>query len=279
MLNIVVSWRCGISKRLSPVVPARPYPWVGREFATITDMAFSPDGSRLATGSQDTTARIWTLGPEGAQESLILAGHTDEVLGLAFSPDGGSLATSSDDGTVRIWDISPSGSQEILTQAGHFTWLRRMAYSPDGARLATTNGDGQAVVLDAETGETVLTFPHPTGVIWEAVFSPDGTRLVTAGEDNTARVWDANNGQELLTLTGHAEAPPVGNFFGGSPPSLSAPMAIVGQCRGRRAGHSLGRRDRRKCIGPAGPSQRRWGHQGGLQPRRNPPGSRKRCPR
>jgi WD40 repeat protein len=171
------------------------------EYSNITNMAFSPDGSRLATSSQDATAKIWTLSPEGVQESLSLAGHTGMVYGLAFSPDGRSLATGSNDGTARIWDISPSGNQEILTQAGHFNWLRRVAYSPDGARLVTTDGDGQAAILDAETGETLLTFPHPAGVVWEATFSPDGTRLATAGEDNTARVWDANNGQELLTLT------------------------------------------------------------------------------
>ena len=181
----------------------------------INNMAFSPDGSRLATSSQDTTAKVWTISPEGVQESLSLAGHTGSVYDVAFSPDGRSLATSSGDGTARIWDISPSGNEEILTQAGHFNWLRRVAYSPDGARLATTNGEGQAAILDAETGETLLTFPHPAGAVLEATFSPDGTRLATAGEDNTARVWDANNGQEQLTLTGHAEGPPVGGVFGG----------------------------------------------------------------
>jgi WD40 repeat protein len=183
----------------------------------IEDIAFSPDGNRLATGSQDTTAKVWTLGPEGPQESLTLAGHTSYVNGLAFSPDGRFLATGSSDGTARIWDISPSGNQEILTLDGHFDWVRRIVYSPDGTCLATTDGDGHAVILDAENGETLLTFPHPSGAVREAVFSPDGTRLATAGEDNTARVWDAQDGQELLTLTGHAEAPPVGGMVPGIP--------------------------------------------------------------
>jgi WD40 repeat protein len=181
----------------------------------ILDMAFSPDGHRLATGSLDSTAKLWTLSAEGAQESLSLVGHTGPVDGVAFSPDGRSLATRAVDGTARIWDVSPSGNQEILTVAGHFDWRHRVAYSPDGTGLATTNGDGHAVLLDAETGETLLTFPHPTGAVWDAAFSPDGTRLATAGEDNTARVWDAVDGQELLTLTGHAQAPPVGGFFSG----------------------------------------------------------------
>jgi WD40 repeat protein/DNA-binding SARP family transcriptional activator len=183
--------------------------------APIQDMAFSPDGDQLATASQDSSTKIWTLGPDGAQESLILVGHTGFVNGLAFSPDGSSLATGSEDGTVRIWDISPSGNQEILTLAGQFASRRSISYSPDGTRLATTDRDGQAVILDAESGETLLTFPHPAGAVWYAVFSPDGTRLATAGEDNTARVWDAVDGQELLTLIGHVPAPPVGGIYGG----------------------------------------------------------------
>jgi WD40 repeat protein len=181
----------------------------------ILGVAFSPDGSRLAAASLDTTAKLWTLGPEGAQEYLTLAGHVSPVYAVAFNPDGRSLATGSDDGTVKIWDISPSGNQEILTLSGHFDWLRRIAYSPDGARLVTTDGEGRAVILDAETGDTLLTVAHPTGAVWEAIFSPDGTRLATAGEDNTARVWETNSGQELVTLTGHAEAPPVGGYIDG----------------------------------------------------------------
>ncbi|HSR33492.1 MAG TPA: WD40 repeat domain-containing protein, partial [Anaerolineae bacterium] len=208
------------------------------QYLSITDMAFSPDGLLLATSTGAPTVMVWTVSPEGAQEALRLEGHTDIVFGLAFSPDGRSLATGSDDGTARIWDISPSGNQEILTQAGHSDWFRRVDYSPDGARLATTNGNGQAIILDAGTGETLLTFAHPEGLVSEAVFSPDGTLLATAGDDNTARVWDAKDGRELLTLAGHAEGPPVGGMFSGiravafSPDGkLLASAGVDGQAR------------------------------------------------
>jgi WD40 repeat protein/DNA-binding SARP family transcriptional activator len=186
-----------------------------RHATGITSVAFSPDGTRLATGSLDPTVKVWAISLEGVQESLSLAGHTGAVNGLASSPDGRFLATGSWDGTARIWDISPSGNQEILTLAGHSNRLSRVAYSPDGARLATTNEDGRAAILDAKTGETLFTFRHPRGAVWEVTFSPDGTRLATAGQDNTARVWDAKDGQDLLTLTGHAQAPPVGGWYEG----------------------------------------------------------------
>ena len=66
-------------------------------------MAFSPDGHRLASASDDTTVRLWdadTGQPIGAP----LTGHTDTVLSVAFSPDGHRLASASDDHTVRLWN-------------------------------------------------------------------------------------------------------------------------------------------------------------------------------
>ncbi|MDQ1294473.1 MAG: hypothetical protein QG608_2356, partial [Actinomycetota bacterium] len=68
----------------------------------VNAVAFSPDGSLLATGSDDGTARLWDL--TGEKPPTILSGHTDRVLGVAFSPDGSLLASASDDGTTRLWN-------------------------------------------------------------------------------------------------------------------------------------------------------------------------------
>ena len=68
----------------------------------MTAVAWSPDGTRLATGSDDETVRIWD--PATGQTTATLTGHTDWVTAVAWSPDGTCLATASDDKTVRIWD-------------------------------------------------------------------------------------------------------------------------------------------------------------------------------
>ena len=68
---------------------------------SVYEVAFSPDGSRLATGSDDSTARIWDA--ETGKELQRLE-HDSSVNALAFSPDGSRLATGSDDSTARIWD-------------------------------------------------------------------------------------------------------------------------------------------------------------------------------
>jgi WD40 repeat protein len=77
----------------------------------VVDLAFSSDGSRLATASHDGTVRIWD--PSSGEQLLILHGHDATVSSVAFSPDGSRLASVGVDGTVRIWALDPDDLVEI----------------------------------------------------------------------------------------------------------------------------------------------------------------------
>ena len=66
-------------------------------------MAFSPDGSRIASGSDDKTVRVWDAAT-GQPIGQPLTGHTERCASVAFSPDGTRIASGSDDNTVRVWD-------------------------------------------------------------------------------------------------------------------------------------------------------------------------------
>jgi WD40 repeat protein len=72
---------------------------------TVTGVAFSPDGRRLASGSEDRTVKLWDTAR--GEEVFTLRGHTQAVYRVAFSPDGNLLASGSNDCTVRVWDARP----------------------------------------------------------------------------------------------------------------------------------------------------------------------------
>ena len=167
--------------------------------SAVMSVAFSPDGARLATASDDRTAKVWDA--ESGEELFTLAGHTNWVLSVVFSPDGTRLATASSDRTAKVWDAA-SGA-ELFTLASHTDWVRSVALSPAGTRLATASDDRTVKVWDAASGEELFTFAGHTSSVRSVAFSPDGTHLATASLDNTAKVWDAESGEEFFTLAGH----------------------------------------------------------------------------
>ncbi len=164
-------------------------------------VAVSPDGKKIATASQDGSAKIWDTFTGEALRTFI--GHQDEVIGVDFCPEGKRLATASLDGTARVWDVATG--DEILALIGHEGPLTSAYFSPDGSRLVT-NGlyDGMVKIWDATNGEEQMSIQAHEDASWHVIFSPDGTRLATASADGTAKIWDASSGEEVLTFSDQA---------------------------------------------------------------------------
>ena len=80
-------------------------------------MAFSPDGRRIVSGSDDKTVKVWDAAT--GQETLTLKGHTGEVHSVAFSPDGRRIVSGSYDGTVKVWDASTGQEPPEQDRTGH----------------------------------------------------------------------------------------------------------------------------------------------------------------
>ena len=168
--------------------------------AGVVGVAISPDGTWLATASDDDTVKTWEAA--SGTERATLAGHAGRVSGVAISPDGTWLATASADHTAKIWDAA-SGT-ERATLAGHAGGLSSVAISRDGTWLATASDNGSAKIWDAATGAERATLSGGDWMTGVAI-SADGSWLATTSLDRTAKIWDAATGAQRATLAGHAD--------------------------------------------------------------------------
>lgn len=156
----------------------------------VLEIAYSPDGARLATGSLDGSTWVWSLDSESGEKLLDLPGHIGVIWDISFSPDNQRMLTASVDGSIRIWDISPLNNAGLLVLSGHGGRLTQVAIEPNSKYLATAGYDGNVKVWTMPDGRELFTLSAHSGPVWDITFSPDGESLATAGADNTARVWD-----------------------------------------------------------------------------------------
>lgn len=111
---------------------------------TVQSIAFSPDGKRIASGSEDKTIKIWDTAT--GKELLTLKGHSGQVRSVCFSPDGGRLASASLDNTIKLWDTADG--KEVHTFRGHSSGVNSVAFSRDGGRLASGSYDKTIKIWD-----------------------------------------------------------------------------------------------------------------------------------
>src|SRR5439155_9475205 len=108
------------------------------------NMAFSPDGKRLAAGGENNLVKVWDVQTGNVLQAL--PGHGGDVYTVAFSHDGRWIASGSEDSTVKVWD-GRSG-ELVRTCRGHTGIVTSVAFSADGRRLISGSRDHTAKVWD-----------------------------------------------------------------------------------------------------------------------------------
>ncbi len=177
----------------------------------VTCVAFHPIFSSLASGSEDTTIKIWDW--ELGELERTVKGHTKAVLDVDYGgPRGGTLlASCSSDLTVKLWDPNDE-YKNIRTLPGHDHSVSAVRFIPSGAAgmvpssgnlLVSASRDRTLRIWDSTTGYCVKTIRGHVDWVRDVCPSEDGRWLISAGNDQTARLWDANSGDCRNTFIGH----------------------------------------------------------------------------
>ncbi len=169
---------------------------------SVLALAFSDDGTLLATGSYAGRLDLWDVATR-AHHGKPLRVAEDGVLSVAFDPTGGLVAAGGAVGPVRVWRVG-DGRQAFPPLAGHAGYVLGAAFDSGGSLLATTSLSGGTRLWDSDTGLPYgdeLASPRP-GSLEPTVdlaflglrnaFSPDGTLLAAAGVDARAMLWDVD---------------------------------------------------------------------------------------
>ncbi|HLI05479.1 MAG TPA: serine/threonine-protein kinase [Ktedonobacteraceae bacterium] len=177
------------------------YPPCNGHSEPINALVWSPDGSKVASASDDGTAQVWEV--RSGRSILSYRTHAMGVKAVAWSPNGSYLASAGEDKTVHIWNATTG--RNLLIYYGHRDKVNAVAFSPDGSKVASASDDGTVQVWDASSGRKILSYSGHNSFVTVLAWSPDGGKIASGGLDDTVQIWDASNGTSLLTYTGHTD--------------------------------------------------------------------------
>ena len=163
---------------------------------TITGLAFSPDGRRIASSSTDRYIRIHTVDTLEMQDQL--EGHTSHVLDVAWSADGQTIASAGADHVGKLWDVATKKQKK--TESGFKKELTTIAFVGIGETIVMGGGDK----ILKTSGQNL---PGIDESIYDAAVSPDGSIILAGGESGTLRIWQASDRKLLYSFPPAGKAP------------------------------------------------------------------------
>ncbi|KAL5641709.1 hypothetical protein ACGC1H_001996 [Rhizoctonia solani] len=146
----------------------------------VRSVGFSPDGTRVVSGSNDESIRVWDV--EHVTTVGLLKAHTDWVRSAAFSPDGSQIVSCSFDRTIRFWDTRDERTISNPYE-GHTSWVHSVAWSPCGTYVVSAGEDHTVRLWDVRTGRQVQLFEEHTDWVSSVAFSPCGYYIASGSAD------------------------------------------------------------------------------------------------
>jgi WD40 repeat protein len=178
----------------------------GKQLKTLVEhtdlvrfLCYSPDGTQLASGSQDYLIGLWDVN-SGRLEKM-LKGHTSSVACLSYSADGRQLASGGCDNTVRLWNVASGCIEKTFEMP---STVQCLSYRADGQQLACGLSDNTLQLCNVSSGNIDATLEgHPGAFVFCIGYRPDGAQLASGGSDHVLRLWNVASGQAEKVLKGH----------------------------------------------------------------------------
>lgn len=206
----------------------------------VNSVAFSPDGTLVASGGADNMVRVWDAAT--GELRLELEGHTDEVTGVAFSPDGSLLASAGLDGAIKLWSPLAEESTATLIDETRVAGLHALAFNTQGTMLAAADAQGAVRLWELESMTSFNLLQTEDTVLYDVGWSRDGTALVSGSREGNIWLWDAASNAQLGKRAGNigevytVAFGPVSSerallIYGGAGPTVEMWNLVTGQQR------------------------------------------------
>jgi WD40 repeat protein len=158
--------------------------------SSVSAIAVSPDGARIATGGAAGEVALWKLASAEAGPRM-LGGHEGWITSLAFSPDGTRLLSAAEDGKIQLWRLDAAPTEKAVSLDAHRGAVIKARFFDDGRRIITAGTDALVRLWTvADLTQSPVSLREHEGDISAFDLDPGNRWLVTGSLDGTVRLWD-----------------------------------------------------------------------------------------